>query len=280
MTKGRCLCGEVEFEVRGELQHMTHCHCSMCRKAHGALFATYASVAKENFSWIKGESQISSYQSSPHSTRCFCTTCGAVVPGSFDDEMSVPVGMLDDGINERPQAHIFVASKAEGYEIVDDLPQFDAYPPGYGDEVDVAEPPAAQAGSVSGGCLCGAVTFEYSGTPEFMMNCHCSRCRRVKGAAHASNVFVKAENLTWKSGRDNIAEYKVPEAARFGHAFCTTCGSSVPRQAAGTPVYNVPAGSLNSAPGVQPKAHIFMGSKSEWYDPADDLPRFEEMPTG
>src|SRR5438094_273119 len=46
---GGCLCGAVRYEIEGKLRHITHCHCGMCRKAHGAAFATYASLARRRF---------------------------------------------------------------------------------------------------------------------------------------------------------------------------------------------------------------------------------------
>jgi hypothetical protein len=280
MIKGRCLCGDVQFEITGQLGDMTHCHCGMCRKSHGAAFATYANVPAEGFRLVKGKDKIRTYQSSEQDTRSFCTTCGSVVPTPAEagGHVSVPAGLLEGDIKSKPVAHIFVGSKAGWYEITDDIAQFQAYPPGYGEAIDAPRRTVHRDGVVSGGCLCGAVAFEYTGTPAFMMNCHCSRCRRAKGAAHASNVFVKPEDFTWTRGHEHVVVYKLPEAERFGHAFCDVCGSSLPRQAPGAPVVNVPAGSLDDDPGARPKAHIYVGSKASWFEPTGDLPRHEEMP--
>src|SRR5438094_3106371 len=41
----------------------------------------------------------------------------------------VPMGTLDDDPGMRPQAHIFVGSKAPWYEIQDELPQYEEYAP-------------------------------------------------------------------------------------------------------------------------------------------------------
>jgi hypothetical protein len=41
MNQGRCLCGRVRYEIPGEIYSVVHCHCSMCRKHHGAAFATW-----------------------------------------------------------------------------------------------------------------------------------------------------------------------------------------------------------------------------------------------
>lgn len=281
MVGGSCLCGDIVYEIEGQFQYMAHCHCSMCRKIHGSAFATYVGAPTEGFRWVSGEDRMTKYPSSPGFERAFCSTCGSVVP-SPDEKTQlsfVPAGNLEEDCVVRPEAHIFVASKAPWYTITDNLPQFDEYPPGMDMEtVSLSDRSGKKEGAVSGSCLCGAVAFEYEGAPKFMMNCHCSRCRRVKGAAHASNVFVDPATFRWTKGENEVVSYKLPEAERFGNAFCRICGSSVPRHAAGAPAVNVPAGSLDDAPGVAPRAHIYIGSKASWFEPTDDVPCFEEMP--
>lgn len=279
MTTGSCLCGEVTFKFGGELLPMSHCHCSMCRKIHGSLFATY--LGAKELEYTAGAKLVKSYVSSSGFNRAFCKKCGSVLPETNDGgaEYYIPAGLLNEDPGIRPEVHIFTESKAEGYDINDDLPQLVHY--GDGDDsrvIDIPEP-AVKEGFVSGGCQCGDVEFEYEGTPKFMMNCHCSRCRKVKGAAHATNAFVPTDQFTWTKGQDKVVNYDLPEAERFGHAFCETCGSSLPRESAGTGMLNVPVGSLNSAPGVDAKGHIFMGSKAPWFEPVDDLPKWDEMPT-
>jgi len=276
MAKGSCLCGGVAFTVGGEFSGMTHCHCSMCRKVHGAQFATYFSA--QELTYTQGEELIQRYESSPNFIRSFCGGCGAVLPEQYgDNDISVPAGLMDDDPGLRPQAHIFTESKAASYTICGQLPQHKHY--GDNDMSRVVDVPTAETidGAVTGGCLCGAVAFQYTGTPKILMNCHCSRCRKVKGAAHATNTFVPAEQLTWIQGEDNISNYSHEPAERFGNAFCKTCGSSVPRS--GGPMYNVPVGSLNQAPGLEAKGHIFVGSKAPWFDIEDEKPQWDEMPT-
>ena len=93
MLHGSCLCGAIRYEIDGPLGAAGHCHCTMCRKAHGAAFGTYSRVKRDAFSASK--------------------------PGSF----ALALGTLDDDPGVRPVDHIFVGSKAPWYEITDDLPQ-------------------------------------------------------------------------------------------------------------------------------------------------------------
>jgi len=130
MLRGSCLCGSVRYELRGPLNHVTHCHCSMCRKAHGAAFATYGRVQSGDFVLISGANDIASYQSSPEITRTFCKRCGSTlqfIRSTRPDRFSLALGTLDDDPGVQVLGHIFVGSKAPWFEIADDLPQHAEY---------------------------------------------------------------------------------------------------------------------------------------------------------
>ncbi len=53
-----CLCGAVQYRVRGPWLRFMHCHCSRCRKATGTGHATNLFTNAENFRWTKGESKV------------------------------------------------------------------------------------------------------------------------------------------------------------------------------------------------------------------------------
>ena len=138
---------------------MGHCHCSICRKHHGAMFATFVAVPSAQFKWRAGEKSVGSYETSPGGSRSFCRVCGSVTPLELPQAGIVFVfaGNLEGDFEARPQSHIFVKSKAPRYEITDDLPQYDAYPPGF-DAPPVERPVVERKeGVVQGSCLCGDV---------------------------------------------------------------------------------------------------------------------------
>ncbi|WP_445081937.1 GFA family protein [Vibrio alginolyticus] len=39
--EGSCLCGGVRFSVSGFSEKVANCHCSMCRKFHGAALGNW-----------------------------------------------------------------------------------------------------------------------------------------------------------------------------------------------------------------------------------------------
>ena len=280
MNRGSCLCGAVQFEA-GPFDAMLHCHCSMCRKHHGAMFATFLAGKADGFRWIAGEDQLATYRSSANGLRPFCRTCGSVLPVVLPEiGMSfVPAGGLEGDPGIRPQRHMFADSAPPWFPITDALPQSATFPPGFdGEPVETPRLPPARPGICRGSCLCGDVAFELAGLPEIVQNCHCSRCRRARSAAHATNAFFRREQLTWIRGEDGVENFPLPGAKRFGQAFCRRCGSTVPRVVESTGYVVVPCGSLDGDPGMRPLSHIFTGSKAPWHEITDALPRWEELP--
>lgn len=128
VMKGTCLCGAVRYEVKAIEPKMGHCHCSMCRKFHGAAFATYGEVLVENFRWKAGEEKLKSFTADNGSVREFCSVCGSSLtfaPSAEEAQfIEFALGTLDTEIVDRPDAHIYTAFKAPWYDISDDLPQF------------------------------------------------------------------------------------------------------------------------------------------------------------
>lgn len=128
----------------------------------------------------------------------------------------------------------------------------------------------------SGGCLCGAVRFEIAGDFGRFFLCHCSRCRKGTGSAHAANLFSSDARLTWLMGEELVRTFNV-EGTRFTRSFCPTCGSALPNVAA-SGMLKVPAGSLDTPVSLRPEAHIFAGSRADWDHHLEEVPSFDERP--
>jgi hypothetical protein len=227
----------------------------MCRKHHGALYGTMVSVEPKNFHWLQGQEAVVRYRSSPTLERPFCSHCGSTVPDVSGEACICPAGTFDDDLEMKPQAHIFTASKSPMCEITDTLPQFDEYPPGFGSALPA--PPSrvaasTQSDSVQGSCLCGAVAFEIDAAPPRLVNCHCSRCRRSRGAAHGTNFFARMEQFRWTRGAEKVRTYKLPDASLFTTGFCTDCGSLMPSAFEALRRYIVPVGSIDTPLTIKP----------------------------
>ena len=127
-----------------------------------------------------------------------------------------------------------------------------------------------------GSCLCGAVAFEVAGGFDGFFLCHCSRCRKATGSAHAANLFASTAVLTWLKGEDHVTTFAL-DGTRHGKSFCMSCGSALPRiQASGRLV--VPAGALDTPLPQRPDAHIFVDSRADWDRDLEDVPGFNALP--
>ena len=131
---------------------------------------------------------------------------------------------------------------------------------------------------VTGSCLCGEVTYQLDGNLGIFQYCHCSRCRKFTGSAHAANILVKPEQFSWLSGSQQIGTFIPEETKHFTTAFCKKCGSSLPWLAKSGKAMVIPAGTLDSHPGIEPQQNVFRASAADWYQPAKDLPEWDCLP--
>lgn len=123
---GRCLCGSVRYEVDLPSKWCAHCHCSMCRRAHGAGYVTWVGVAEGQFRLLCTEAALGRYSSSPGVRRSFCRTCGATFlfeSERWPGEVHVTLASFDGDIDKSPQAHAFYDSRAPWVCLGDSLPR-------------------------------------------------------------------------------------------------------------------------------------------------------------
>ena len=128
---------------------------------------------------------------------------------------------------------------------------------------------------VRGSCLCGDVVFEVALPFDRFVHCHCSRCRKATGVAHATNAVVKAAAFRWLAGEDRVARYDLPSARSFATAFCRQCGAPLPHRTRSGREVIVPAGALDGDPGGLPERHVRWGSRAGWYAHGEGLPTEE-----
>jgi hypothetical protein len=131
LLTGRCLCEKIAYEISGELGPIFHCHCSKCRRWHGAAFRSRATIRASQFKWTKGEEFLSRYHSSDVVVKHFCAVCGSNLISTYDRDptkIGLPLGGLEQAPTNQPEGHIFVESKSPWFSITDNLPQHDGWP--------------------------------------------------------------------------------------------------------------------------------------------------------
>ena len=123
---GSCFCGAVTFEIELPTLFCGHCHCSMCRRPHGASFVTWAAVPPERLRITAGEESIARFQSSEHGTRTFCKTCGSQMFCESElhpEFVDIALASLHGKIDRDPEAHYYFDSRADWTVVNDDLPK-------------------------------------------------------------------------------------------------------------------------------------------------------------
>ena len=132
--------------------------------------------------------------------------------------------------------------------------------------------------SIPGSCLCGAVRFEIRGSLERFFLCHCRRCQKDTGTAHAANLFSATAGLEWISGQDLVRTFLLP-GTQHRKSFCTQCGSALPGTDTASGLLVAPAGSLDAAIDIRPEAHICGDSRAEWDHDLETVPTIAAVPS-
>lgn len=114
--KGSCLCGAVVYQVRRFYPEIANCHCGMCRKFHGAAFATYGKVQVEDLQWLAGKELLKVFVSSSIAERGFCSECGSSLyhkRAGQDQQFSLALGTLDEEPDRAVDNSIFCDSRPQ-----------------------------------------------------------------------------------------------------------------------------------------------------------------------
>jgi hypothetical protein len=123
---GSCFCGTVRFAVEPPTLFCAHCHCSMCRRAHGAGYVTWVVVPRERFRILAGEETLVRFRSSDHGTRSFCGRCGSSLfceSTHHPENVDVVLANFEGDADRAPQAHVFFSDRASWVRIGDPLPR-------------------------------------------------------------------------------------------------------------------------------------------------------------
>jgi hypothetical protein len=128
-----------------------------------------------------------------------------------------------------------------------------------------------------GSCLCGEVRFEIDGAFEHFFLCHCGRCRKDTGSAHAANLFSTQARIAWLCGEQHIKTFQLPNT-RHTRSFCRECGSAVPNLQMDGALLVTPAGSLDTDLITAPTAHIMFASRANWDEHLEKAPKIDGLP--
>ena len=129
---------------------------------------------------------------------------------------------------------------------------------------------------LTGGCMCGMVRYELKEEPFDCGWCHCRTCQLNSGAPAQPYASVNQENWITTAGEDAI---KVVKTSSFGQrTFCGNCGTPLYFQVTHQPkTVDFSVVTLDDPSAVEPGFHIFWSSKVPWFNPGDDLPKYDRF---
>jgi hypothetical protein len=126
---------------------------------------------------------------------------------------------------------------------------------------------------LKGGCFCGRIRYETSGTPFHETHCHCSICRRTSGAPFVTWFSMRRAEFRLLSG--GPTRFKSSLVAT--RSFCPDCGTPLTFEYEDLPdEIDVTTCSLDEPERVPPKNHTWTSSKVSWLKLADELPEYRE----
>jgi len=119
---GGCQCGAVRYRIEGGVSHSHFCHCRMCQKASGGVFAALAGAYRDKVTF---EGPLALFESSSVAERGFCAACGTPLTFAYKDSewMNVTIGSLDDPEQAPLETHWGVEGMVHWLQLGDDKPR-------------------------------------------------------------------------------------------------------------------------------------------------------------
>lgn len=120
---GGCQCGEVRYELHGNIYRLNVCHCRDCQKQSGSAFGMSLVIPPETFQLTRGalkEFKVTA-ESGREKTCAFCVNCGVRIFNATSALMSVKPGTLDDTSWLQPDGHYWTRSKQNWTPIPSDV---------------------------------------------------------------------------------------------------------------------------------------------------------------
>ena len=124
--QGRCLCGQVRYEVSGDPLAVVLCHCINCQKQSGSTFS-FNIIGQSDQISLQGN--VSTYVDENDSgdpvNRNFCGNCGSPIYSEILTQgnlIAVKIGTLDDTRDLEPQSQVWCISKQNWLSLNSDLP--------------------------------------------------------------------------------------------------------------------------------------------------------------
>ena len=129
---------------------------------------------------------------------------------------------------------------------------------------------------LTGGCLCGAVRYELQSDPFDCGWCHCRTCQLNSGSP--AMAFASVRNGDWQLTQGASAVGRTRSSKFAERLFCGKCGTPLAIDYDIQPeTFDFSVATLDDPAVIEPSFHIFWASRVRWFNPGDDLPRFDQF---
>lgn len=117
---------------------------------------------------------------------------------------------------------------------------------------------------ITGGCHCGAISYEAEADAGAVTVCHCTDCQTLSGSAFRVVIPAKREDLKLRG--DPRIYVKTGESGRQRvQAFCRNCGTPIYSAEVTNPqVFNIRVGTADQRAELPPKLQIWCRSALGW----------------
>ncbi len=119
-ARGSCLCGDIQLVLAFPSKWVAHCHCSLCRRAHGAAFVTWVGMEATRCTIDDPHARLQWYASTPGAERGFCSRCGSTLlfrSGRWPGELHLTLANFLGPVDRAPQAHVFWDSHVDWVQL-------------------------------------------------------------------------------------------------------------------------------------------------------------------
>jgi hypothetical protein len=120
---GGCQCGAVRFRLEGAPRNVSICHCRMCQKAFGALYAPLVDADVDTVVWTRGRPKY--FRSSNFVLRGFCGNCGTPLTYQAPDGVGLALGAFDDPARLPPVVQFGIEARIAYVDHLHELPGHD-----------------------------------------------------------------------------------------------------------------------------------------------------------
>jgi hypothetical protein len=133
---------------------------------------------------------------------------------------------------------------------------------------------------VTGGCHCGAISYEAEVEPQKVVICHCSACQQLSGSPFRAVAFTEPNSFQLLSGEPKIYVKTAGSGRKREQSFCGTCGTPIyaaPVEAK-KPVVGLRVGTINERALLPPTRQIWTSAALPWADDCVNLPGIPGQP--